>query len=219
MAARARPRRPCRCPVFPSALPGIAIRCRGAPARAGICRRSAPTVAGAAPVVLARVAGPDLATRLARSRAKPVDLCEPGVSGRPRSPRGRQPPAPPPRRAPLRPSAPPHRRPRRSPMRAGAAPSRRGRGSTAAAADSERQGTFKDCAECPIMVQISRRELSRWERRAAIPTAAPAHHVAIRSFALAQRPMTVAEWKACAAVGGCPMCANATAMAGRRCTI
>jgi len=35
------------------------------------------------------------------------------------------------------------------------------------------------------------------------PAAHPAHRVALRGFALGQYPVTVAEWKACAAQGGC----------------
>jgi formylglycine-generating enzyme required for sulfatase activity len=35
------------------------------------------------------------------------------------------------------------------------------------------------------------------------PTAAPARTVSVRRFALAQRPVTMAEWKACVAAGGC----------------
>jgi formylglycine-generating enzyme required for sulfatase activity len=44
-------------------------------------------------------------------------------------------------------------------------------------------------------------------------TAAPVHHVAVRAFALGLYPVTVAEWNACVAEGGCaplPRIADAT---------
>jgi formylglycine-generating enzyme required for sulfatase activity len=69
------------------------------------------------------------------------------------------------------------------------------------AAPSDR-ATFKDCVECPTMVQIAAGSFVMGQA-SGDPTAAPARTVSIRRFALAQRPVTMAEWKACVAAGGC----------------
>jgi formylglycine-generating enzyme required for sulfatase activity len=64
------------------------------------------------------------------------------------------------------------------------------------------KATFTDCAECPVMVPIAAGSFSMGEA-SGDATAMPAHRVSIARFALAQRPTTVAEWKACVAAGGC----------------
>jgi formylglycine-generating enzyme required for sulfatase activity len=69
------------------------------------------------------------------------------------------------------------------------------------AAPSDR-ATFKDCVECPTMVQIAAGSFVMGQA-SGDPTAAPARTVSVRRFALAQRPVTMAEWKACVAAGGC----------------
>jgi formylglycine-generating enzyme required for sulfatase activity len=111
-----------------------------------------------------------------------------------------QPPAPPPPAA----AAPP------APPASVADARRRGAESHVAAAGSlpapkpatSDKATFKECAECPAMVQIAAGSFTMGQA-SGDPTAAPAHSVSIRRFALAQRPVTVAEWKACVAGGGC----------------
>jgi len=64
------------------------------------------------------------------------------------------------------------------------------------------KATFTDCAECPVMAPIAAGSFAMGEV-GGDATAMPAHHVSIARFALAQRPTTVAEWKACVAAGGC----------------
>jgi formylglycine-generating enzyme required for sulfatase activity len=64
------------------------------------------------------------------------------------------------------------------------------------------KATFKECANCPTMVQIAAGSFSMGQ--SGDSTAMPVHRVAIRRFALGERPVTVAEWKACVADNGCP---------------
>jgi formylglycine-generating enzyme required for sulfatase activity len=61
---------------------------------------------------------------------------------------------------------------------------------------------FQDCPNCPWMVRVPAGSLmmGQGSRDA---EAMPAHRVELRSFALGQAPVTVAEWKACMAAGGC----------------
>ena len=61
---------------------------------------------------------------------------------------------------------------------------------------------FQDCAECPWMVRLPAGSLMMGQG-ARDPAALPVRRVAIRAFALGQFPVTVAEWKACQAGGGC----------------
>jgi formylglycine-generating enzyme required for sulfatase activity len=63
------------------------------------------------------------------------------------------------------------------------------------------KATFQECSDCPTMVQIAAGSFSMGQ--SGDSTAMPIHRVAIRRFALGQRPITVAEWKACVADGGC----------------
>ena len=70
------------------------------------------------------------------------------------------------------------------------------------AAIHSEQAIFKDCRECPSMVQIAAGSFIMGQA-SGDPTAAPAHTVTIRRFAIGQRPISVGEWKACVAEGGC----------------
>ena len=60
----------------------------------------------------------------------------------------------------------------------------------------------RDCATCPVLIRIPGGGFSMGQN-AKDPAALPVHHVSIRSFWLAEAPVTVGEWKACAADGGC----------------
>jgi formylglycine-generating enzyme required for sulfatase activity len=57
------------------------------------------------------------------------------------------------------------------------------------------QALIKECTNCPAMVPIAAGSFSMGQN--GDPTAAPIHRVTIRGFAMAQRPVTIAEWKAC----------------------
>jgi formylglycine-generating enzyme required for sulfatase activity len=61
--------------------------------------------------------------------------------------------------------------------------------------------TFKECSDCPTMVLVAAGSFSMGQTGDS--TAMPVHRVAIRRFALGQRPVTIGEWKACVADGGC----------------
>ena len=61
---------------------------------------------------------------------------------------------------------------------------------------------FQDCPTCPWMVRIPAGSLMMGQG-ARDAEAMPAHRVEIGAFALGQTPVTVAEWKACMAAGGC----------------
>jgi len=64
------------------------------------------------------------------------------------------------------------------------------------------EGTFRDCANCPVMVQIPGGSFLMGGG-VKDPAAAPAHRVTVRPFALGQEPITVGDWKACQQGGGC----------------
>jgi formylglycine-generating enzyme required for sulfatase activity len=68
------------------------------------------------------------------------------------------------------------------------------------AASTERY--FQDCSQCPWMVRLPAGTLMMGQG-ANDSAARPVRTVTLRSFALGQFPVTVAEWKACAAAGGC----------------
>src|SRR5215475_1299076 len=71
--------------------------------------------------------------------------------------------------------------------------------------------TFQDCADCPVVVRILAGSFAMGQAKGDA-SAAPQHTVTVRSFAIGQYPVTVAEWKACVAGGGCnftPRMANA----------
>ena len=61
---------------------------------------------------------------------------------------------------------------------------------------------FQDCPTCPWMVRIPAGSLMMGQG-ARDAEAMPAHRVELRAFSLGQAPVTVAEWKACMAAGGC----------------
>src|SRR5262245_56474162 len=71
--------------------------------------------------------------------------------------------------------------------------------------------TFQDCADCPVVVRIPAGSFAMGQTKGDA-SAAPQHTVTVRSFAIGQYPVTVGEWKACVAGGGCnftPRMANA----------
>ena len=61
---------------------------------------------------------------------------------------------------------------------------------------------FQDCPTCPWMIRIPAGGFMMGQG-AREPELMPAHHVDIRTFALGQAPVTVAEWKACMAAKAC----------------
>ena len=61
---------------------------------------------------------------------------------------------------------------------------------------------FQDCPNCVRMVRIPAGSLMMGQGTKD-PSAAPAHKVVLKSFALSQYPVTVAEWNACRTDGGC----------------
>jgi len=70
---------------------------------------------------------------------------------------------------------------------------------TVDAADDRR---FRDCSTCPWMVRIPAGSFMMGQG-AREPEALPTHRVDIRLFALAETPITVADWKRCLAAAGC----------------
>ena len=67
----------------------------------------------------------------------------------------------------------------------------------------DRKGqAFQDCAECPVVVRIPGGSFTMGQAKGD-PNAAPQHTVTVRAFAIGQYPVTVGEWKACVASGGC----------------
>jgi formylglycine-generating enzyme required for sulfatase activity len=66
----------------------------------------------------------------------------------------------------------------------------------------ERPQPFQDCAICPALVRIPGGSFLMGEAKGD-PSAAPQHTVTVRPFAIGQFPVTVGEWKACVAAGGC----------------
>jgi formylglycine-generating enzyme required for sulfatase activity len=68
------------------------------------------------------------------------------------------------------------------------------------AASAER--AFQDCPQCPWMVRLRAGTLMMGQG-STDSAAHPVRRVTLRAFALGQYPVTVAEWKACAAQGGC----------------
>ena len=61
---------------------------------------------------------------------------------------------------------------------------------------------FRDCDTCITMVRIPPGTLMMGQG-AKDPSALPIHKVTLRAFALSQNPVTVGEWNACRADGGC----------------
>jgi formylglycine-generating enzyme required for sulfatase activity/uncharacterized caspase-like protein len=64
------------------------------------------------------------------------------------------------------------------------------------------QATLQDCPTCPVMIKIPGGSFTMGQP-GDDPSAAPAHKVTVRPFAIGQHAITVAEWKACIADGGC----------------
>jgi formylglycine-generating enzyme required for sulfatase activity len=70
---------------------------------------------------------------------------------------------------------------------------------------------FQDCADCPVVVRIPAGSFTMGQTKGDA-SAAPQHTVTVRAFAMGQYPVTVGEWRACVASGGCnftPRMANA----------
>lgn len=63
------------------------------------------------------------------------------------------------------------------------------------------QREFQDCKHCPIMVALPGGEFAMGSN--ADPTERPIHRVRIRPFAIGKFELSVAEWQACVAAGGC----------------
>jgi formylglycine-generating enzyme required for sulfatase activity len=63
------------------------------------------------------------------------------------------------------------------------------------------QGEFRDCEHCPIMVPLRGGEFAMGSN--ADPTERPIHRVQIHPFAIGKFDVSVAEWQACVAAGGC----------------
>src|SRR5262249_46296197 len=73
----------------------------------------------------------------------------------------------------------------------------------ATAPTGDRDGqTFQDCADCPVVVRIPAGSFTMGQAKGDA-SAAPQHTVTVRNFAIGQYPVTVGEWKACVAGGGC----------------
>ena len=67
----------------------------------------------------------------------------------------------------------------------------------------DRKGqVFQDCADCPVVVRIPGGSFTMGQAKGD-PSAAPQHTVTVRAFVIGQYPVTVGEWKACVAGGGC----------------
>jgi formylglycine-generating enzyme required for sulfatase activity len=104
-------------------------------------------------------------------------------------------PAEPPRAAIVPPPLPPTPSPALAPGPAPVAPA-----PSAPAPDA--RASFQDCPTCPRMVRIPAGSFTMGQG-AKDASAAPAHRVTLRAFALGQHPVTVGEWKACQAQNGC----------------
>jgi formylglycine-generating enzyme required for sulfatase activity len=63
------------------------------------------------------------------------------------------------------------------------------------------QPTFQDCSTCPVMVKVPGGSFTMGASDD--PSTTPPHKVTLRPFAIGQHAVTVAEWKACTADGGC----------------
>ena len=68
----------------------------------------------------------------------------------------------------------------------------------------DRKGqVFQDCADCPVVVRIPAGSFTMGQAAKGDPSAAPQHTVTVRAFVIGQYPVTVGEWNACVAGGGC----------------
>jgi formylglycine-generating enzyme required for sulfatase activity len=68
--------------------------------------------------------------------------------------------------------------------------------------DRGEQMTFQDCSTCPMMVKVPAGSFTMGQA-SDDPSAVPAHKVTLHPYAVGQHAVTVAEWKACTADGGC----------------
>jgi formylglycine-generating enzyme required for sulfatase activity len=66
----------------------------------------------------------------------------------------------------------------------------------------ERLQPIQDCAVCPVLVRIPAGSFLMGQAKGD-PSAQPQRTVSVRAFAIGQYPVTVGEWKACVAAGGC----------------
>jgi formylglycine-generating enzyme required for sulfatase activity len=71
-----------------------------------------------------------------------------------------------------------------------------------AASPAAGERSFQDCDGCVPMVRIPAGSLMMGQG-AKDPSATPVHKVTLHAFALGQYPVTVANWNACRADGGC----------------
>ena len=69
-------------------------------------------------------------------------------------------------------------------------------------AERGEQPTFQDCSTCPVMMKVPGGSFTMGQA-GDDPSATPAHKVTLRPFAIGQHAVSVAEWKACIADGGC----------------
>jgi formylglycine-generating enzyme required for sulfatase activity/outer membrane protein OmpA-like peptidoglycan-associated protein len=66
----------------------------------------------------------------------------------------------------------------------------------------ERLQPIQDCAVCPVLVRIPAGSFLMGQAKGD-PSTQPQRTVSVRAFAIGQYPVTVGEWKACVAAGGC----------------
>jgi len=130
--------------------------------------------------------------------AAPEPQPQPSPPGRVASLEPVVPPAPQPPPQPA-PQAIPRTAPQPEPPRTMAALPQPVRPPPAAPADER---YFQDCPTCPWMVRIPGGSFMMGHG-ARDPAALPVRRVTLRPFALGQHPVTVGEWKACSAQGGC----------------
>jgi formylglycine-generating enzyme required for sulfatase activity len=74
--------------------------------------------------------------------------------------------------------------------------------STQARSGNPGANRFQDCPSCPTMIRLAAGGFTMGQGSRE-QEAMPPHHVEIRTFAIGQTPVTVAEWKACLAAKGC----------------
>lgn len=95
--------------------------------------------------------------------------------------------------------------PRSGPNELGHAPPAASSGTSAFVGAVPRSGAqqreFQDCGHCPIMVALPGGEFAMGSN--ADPTERPMHRVRIHPFAIGKFELSVAEWQACVASGGC----------------
>jgi formylglycine-generating enzyme required for sulfatase activity len=166
---------------------------RGAASPASAAPQAAPVrpqqTASAPPAAPAPTTGPSAPPQPAASA--------PSGAERPSSPPPNPPTAQRPPREPPRPAEPPTP----EPQRMAALPQPRAPAPAPPAAPADER-YFQDCPTCPWMVRVPGGSFVMGQG-ARDSSAVPQHRVTVRPFALGQYPVTVAEWRACAAQGGC----------------